>query len=101
MLWTGGEGLQPYIDHYTTSCPRRQNTTEDGHKCQRKCRTDLNCNHNRNRKCVCAGVCGMSCIRTRRKSLKDNIIYFLTYLLIITSSGGQGRIEDFKLGHVK
>lgn len=57
------DGRRPYVDHPT--CPRRQNTTESGRPCLRKCHDQHDCRAT-NRKCVCYGACGMTCVKLRK-----------------------------------
>jgi len=61
VLLREGEGSRPYVNHPT--CPRRQEKSESGRPCpSKKCRIESDC-FGRNRRCVCDGVCGMSCVR--------------------------------------
>ncbi|XP_037078629.1 protein lev-9-like, partial [Pollicipes pollicipes] len=52
------------------NCPRDEDAAKfQGRVCMKKCETDANC-LSANRKCVCDGVCGMSCVKQDKECPK-------------------------------
>lgn len=58
----------------STECPRdEEQATLLGQKCLRKCSSDEDCK-SKKKKCLCDGVCGMSCIKPGKRRQIQNIL---------------------------
>eukprot|EP00794_Sanderia_malayensis_P016184 gene16184-17811_t len=81
----------------SSSCPKR---TDYDSRCKKKCVSDSQCKNRKNRvkKCLCDGVCGLSCIRIGQKCREESSVVTKLKRGFVKLNGRPYKTKSFNFG---